>query len=52
VVLTQRERRVLDLRFTHDLTQEEIGKQIGVSQMQVSRLIRQALAKLTDAAAA
>jgi RNA polymerase sigma-B factor len=52
VVLTQRERRVLDLRFTHDLTQEEIGKQIGVSQMQVSRIIRQALAKLTDAAAA
>jgi RNA polymerase sigma-B factor len=52
VVLTQRERRVLDLRFTHDLTQEEIGKQIGVSQMQVSRLIRHALAKLTEAAAA
>jgi RNA polymerase sigma-B factor len=51
-VLTQRERRVLALRFPHDLTQEEIGKQIGVSQMQVSRLIRQALAKLTAVAAA
>ena len=51
-VLTERERRVLDLRFTHDLTQEEIGTEIGVSQMQVSRLIRQALAKLTEAAAA
>jgi RNA polymerase sigma-B factor len=51
-VLTQRERQVLELRFAHDLTQEEIGKHIGVSQMQVSRLIRHAIAKLTDAAAA
>jgi RNA polymerase sigma-B factor len=51
-VLTQRERLVLDLRFTQDLTQEEIGKKIGVSQMQVSRLIRQAVARLTEAAAA
>ncbi|HVR05178.1 MAG TPA: SigB/SigF/SigG family RNA polymerase sigma factor, partial [Solirubrobacteraceae bacterium] len=39
----QRERAVLDLRFGADLTQAEIGERIGVSQMQVSRLIRQAL---------
>jgi RNA polymerase sigma-B factor len=44
--LTARERRVLELRFSEDLTQEQIGKRIGVSQMQVSRVLRQALAKL------
>jgi RNA polymerase sigma-B factor len=44
--LNERERRVLELRFSEDLTQEEIGRRIGVSQMQVSRLLRQALAKL------
>ncbi len=37
---------VLRLRFGEDLTQAEIGERIGVSQMQVSRLIRQALARL------
>jgi RNA polymerase sigma-B factor len=41
-----REREVLRLRFTEDLTQAEIGERIGVSQMQVSRLIRQAVARL------
>src|SRR5215211_5448833 len=44
--LTERERRVIELRFMEDLTQEEIGKRVGVSQMQVSRVLRQALAKL------
>jgi len=44
--LTAREREVLRLRFEADLTQEEIGKRVGVSQMQVSRVLRQALAKL------
>jgi RNA polymerase sigma-B factor len=44
--ITERERTVLRLRFRDDLTQAEIGEQIGVSQMQVSRLIRQALARL------
>jgi RNA polymerase sigma-B factor len=41
-----RERRVLCLRFFEDLTQEEIGDRVGLSQMQVSRIIRQALARL------
>ena len=44
--LTARERLVVELRFGKDLTQEEIGKRVGVSQMQVSRVLRQALAKL------
>jgi len=49
-VLTDREREVLRLRFAEDLTQSEIGARVGVSQMHVSRLIRQAIAQLRDAA--
>jgi RNA polymerase sigma-B factor len=45
-VLSARDREILRLRFQEDLTQTEISRQIGVSQMQVSRLIRQALARL------
>jgi RNA polymerase sigma-B factor len=48
--ITPREREVLRLRFEQDLTQAEIGEIIGVSQMQVSRLIRQAVARLRLAA--
>jgi RNA polymerase sigma-B factor len=44
--ISERERIVLQLRFGEDLMQAEIGERIGVSQMQVSRLIRQALARL------
>jgi RNA polymerase sigma-B factor len=49
-VLTEREREVLRLRFAEDLTQAEIGEQIGVSQMHVSRIIRQAVNRLREAA--
>jgi RNA polymerase sigma-B factor len=41
--LSPREHRVLYLRFVEDLTQREIGDHIGVSQMQVSRILRTAL---------
>jgi RNA polymerase sigma-B factor len=47
--LTEREARVLRLRFDDGLTQYEIGERIGVSQMQVSRIMRGALRKLLDA---
>jgi len=50
--LDERERRVLHLRFEEDLTQEQIGQLVGVSQMQVSRIIRGAIAKLAAARAA
>ncbi len=46
--VSPRERLVLRLRFAEDLTQAEIGERIGVSQMQVSRLIRAALARLRE----
>jgi RNA polymerase sigma-B factor len=45
-VLSARDREVLRLRFEEDMTQTEIAVRIGVSQMQVSRLIRQSLARL------
>jgi RNA polymerase sigma-B factor len=45
-VLTPRERDVVRLRFEEDLTQAAIGERIGVSQMQVSRLLRQAITRL------
>ncbi len=45
-VLSERDREVLRLRFAEDLTQTEISRIVGVSQMQVSRIIRQALRTL------
>jgi RNA polymerase sigma-B factor len=50
--LPEVERQVLELRFTSDLTQREIGERIGYSQMHVSRLLRRALNRLETAAAA
>jgi RNA polymerase sigma-B factor len=46
--LSQREREVLALRFVDDMTQTEIADQIGVSQMQVSRILRRSIARLTE----
>ena len=48
--LSERDVLVLRLRFGEDLTQSEIGDIVGLSQMQVSRLIRRAIARLQDAA--
>ena len=46
--LSPRSREVLRLRFEEDLKQREIGEILGVSQMHVSRLIRQALEQLQE----
>ena len=48
--LGERERTILRLRFQEELTQAAIGERVGLSQMHVSRLIRQALTTLRDAA--
>lgn len=48
--LPARERQILYLRFGEDLTQSEIAERIGVSQMQVSRLLRRSLAQLRELA--
>lgn len=49
--LSTREREVLRLRFAEDLTQTEIADCIGVSQMQVSRILRRAITRLGELAA-
>jgi RNA polymerase sigma-B factor len=46
--LSARERKVLALRFIHDMTQTQIAQEIGVSQMQVSRILRRALNHLRE----
>jgi RNA polymerase sigma-B factor len=45
-VLRPRDREVLRLRFEEDLTQTEISRRIGVSQMQVSRIIRESIRRV------
>ncbi len=44
--LTPRQREVLRLRFVDELSQTEIAERIGVSQMQVSRLLKKSLDEL------
>jgi RNA polymerase sigma-B factor len=45
-LLTPREREILRLRFQEDLTQSEIGERVGLSQMHVSRILRDTIARL------
>ena len=46
--LSERERLILSLRFDHEMTQEQIGTRLGVSQMQVSRTLAQGLRVLRE----
>ena len=46
--LSERDRRILHLRFFEDLTQAEIGEDLGVTQMQVSRLLSRILGTLKE----
>ena len=43
-----REREVIELRFMKGMTQIEIAEQLGISQVQVSRLLRRTLKKIQD----
>lgn len=45
-----RDRLILRLRFWDELTQSEIADRLGISQMQVSRVIRRTLERLREAA--
>jgi RNA polymerase sigma factor (sigma-70 family) len=47
---TERDRRIIQLRFVEGLTQSEIARHIGVSQVQVSRLLRTNLDRMRAAA--
>ncbi|HWG62021.1 MAG TPA: SigB/SigF/SigG family RNA polymerase sigma factor [Streptosporangiaceae bacterium] len=46
--LPRRERRILLMRFYGNMTQADIGKRLGISQMHVSRLQAAALGHLRD----
>jgi RNA polymerase sigma-B factor len=46
--LPDRERTILMLRFFANMTQTQIAERVGVSQMHVSRLLSQTLARLRD----
>ena len=46
--LPERERQIIALRYFHDLTQEKCAAIVGVSQVQVSRLERRAMASLRE----
>ncbi len=45
-MLSQRDQLVLRLRYYEDLSQAEIGARVGVSQMQVSRILSSSLRRL------
>lgn len=46
--LPEREKRILLLRFFGNLSQSEIGRQVGISQMHVSRLLSRTLRQLRE----
>lgn len=46
--LPERDRKIITWRFFEDQTQTEIAGRLGLSQVQISRLERQALKKLRD----
>ncbi len=49
--ISARDRRILVLRFFDEMTQAEIGREVGVTQMHVSRVITRALGTLRTSAA-
>ncbi len=46
--LPERERTVVVLRFFHGMSQSQIASRVGVSQMQISRILSRTLARLRD----
>ncbi|MGP3954017.1 RNA polymerase sigma factor SigF [Streptomyces sp. 7N604] len=44
--LQPRDRKILSLRFVANMTQSEIGEELGISQMHVSRLLTRTLGRL------
>jgi RNA polymerase sigma-B factor len=48
--LDEREQAIVRLYYQEELTQSEIGEQLGYSQMHISRLLRRAIAQLLSTA--
>ena len=47
--VSPREREIIRMRFDEGLTQAEIAEKLGVSQVQISRLLRRTLQKMREA---
>ncbi|MGE7943407.1 RNA polymerase sigma factor SigB [Lysinibacillus xylanilyticus] len=48
-VLNEREKQIIQLTYLEQLTQNEVGERLGISQMHVSRIQRKAIKKLQEA---
>jgi RNA polymerase sigma-B factor len=46
--LSERDRKLIELRFFHEMTQAEIGQQLGYSQMHVSRMLARVIGQLRE----
>ena len=44
--LEERERRLIEYRYFHDMTQMQVAKQLGISQVQVSRMEKKILTQM------
>ncbi|MFJ3390999.1 RNA polymerase sigma factor SigB [Lysinibacillus sp. NPDC086135] len=47
-ILDEREREIIQLTYLEQLTQNEVGERLGISQMHVSRIQRKAIKKLQE----
>jgi RNA polymerase sigma-B factor len=45
-VLSERDREILRMRFVEDLKQQQIADRVGLSQMQISRILRTSIERL------
>ncbi|HWL22753.1 MAG TPA: RNA polymerase sigma factor SigB [Ureibacillus sp.] len=48
-LLSEREQEIIKLTYFNQMSQKEVGEKIGISQMHVSRIQRQAIKKLQEA---
>ena len=48
-LLSDREQEVIQLIYFYHMSQKEVGEQLAISQMHVSRILRQAIKKLQNA---
>ena len=46
--LSEKERRLIEYRYFHDMTQTQVARYLGISQVQVSRMEKKILKKMKD----
>ncbi|RKJ20775.1 sigma-70 family RNA polymerase sigma factor, partial [Butyricicoccus sp. 1XD8-22] len=47
-VLSSREKEIVEMTYYQQLSQKEVGEKLGISQMHVSRILRQAIKKMQE----